>query len=308
MDAQLNQPELRSERGGGLRAIRLATLGALTIAAWAGCGPPAQAANCTTGTPSNFIEIAYTSLEGHPTETTESFPPSPVALDLSRDVPRVATAETIVDSRGVVRTIFEAAPAEDDLGHGFSIGPHSVRAIIDDTACFVGHGTITYGFHIVGTGVLPNPPLNNPLLVSYDKVFATLSGFGQAQQGAHAWFANQPLETFTLEFPGEPFGVDLTVQQTFTVNGTAAAPDIRPFTFELGVDGVNGASLNVFDTAQAFAVLPPGVSIVTAGGFSAVGGAPAVPEPSTALLLGTAALLIWRSRRTGCADGSSRLA
>jgi hypothetical protein len=232
----------------------------------------------------NFIEVAYTSLEGQPQETIESFPPSPVVLDLSRDVPRVATAETIVDSRGIVRTIFQAAPAEDDLGHGFSIGPHSVTAIIDDTASFVGHGTVTYGFHIVGTGVLPNPPLNNPLLTSYDKVAATLSGFGLAQQGTHEWFANQPLQTFTFELPGEPFGVDLTVQQIFKVNGTIAAPDVFPFTFELAADGVNGASLNLFDTAQAFAVLPAGVSVVTAGGFSAGGGVPSVPEPPTMLL------------------------
>src|SRR5215813_6102804 len=109
-----------------------------------------------------------------------------------------------------------AAPAESDLGQQFSAGPHSVRAIIDDTVRFIGRGQVTWGYHIVGIGVPPSPPLNNPLELSFDQVFATLSGFVGGQEIAMAKFGNQPIAGLTLELPNEPFGIDLNVQKTFT--------------------------------------------------------------------------------------------
>jgi hypothetical protein len=79
----------------------------------------------------------------------------------------------------------------------------------------------------------------------------------------------------------------LQVEKTFTVDGTLAVPDMRDFVFSVSATGIGGASLNLFDTAQVFAILPPGVSVVTDGGFSAEGGAPAVPEPGTLFVLAT---------------------
>jgi hypothetical protein len=238
----------------------------------------------------NFIEIEYNSLTGNPgLEVVEQFPPSPVMLDRTRDQPHVATAETIVDSRGVVRTIFLTAPFEIG-GQQFSVGPHVADAFISDTAKFIGRGTVTWGYNVVGTGVVGQSPLDNPLEVSYDIVTASLSGFVGGQTTATGKFANHPLQGYTLEFPNETFGIDLHVEKTFTVNGTRAVPDMRDFIFSLSATGIGGASLNLFDTAQVFAILPRGVSVVD-GGFSAVGGA-AVPEPSSMVLLALAALFL----------------
>ena len=240
-----------------------------------------------------FIEIEYNSLTGNPgLEIVEQFPPSPVMLDRTRDQSHVATAETIVDSRGIVRTIFLTAPFENDFHQQVSAGPHTAIAFISDTAKFIGRGTVTWGYNVVGTGVLAESPLDNPLEVSYDIATASLSGFTGGQTTATGKFSNHPLEGYTLEFPNETFGIDLQVEKTFVVDGTLAVPDMRDFIFSLSATGIGGASLNLFDTAQVFAILPPGVSVVTDGGFSAVGGTPAVPEPSSMALLASAALFL----------------
>jgi hypothetical protein len=234
----------------GGRAQRCASL-ALT-AALLGAGP-ARA---------DFIEIVFPSCCGSPgLDVTENFPPSPVVLDRTLDVTNFATAETIVDSRGIIRTIFTTAPID------VSLGQYTANARISDTARFIGHGTVTFGYDVVGTGVVAQSPLDHPDMASFDIAAASLSLSPFALATDTERFSNLPRPGFTTEFPNETFGVHLRVERTFAVDGTQAAPDQHDFEFLLLVTGSGGASMNLFDTAQGFAILPPGVTMTTNGGF-----------------------------------------
>jgi hypothetical protein len=250
----------------------------------------------------NFIFIGYNGVTPYPgDETTVFFPPSPVVLDRIRpDAPRLGSGETIVDSLGQIRTIYITAPPLNDLGQRFSVGPYEVDAQLDDTAHFVGRGNVTIKFETVGFGVLPQTDfINDP---EYDIVVTVLQ-LPDGAHGAKAQFANMPLPGFSVPIANVPFFIDLVVEDTISVSGTLDVP----FNFVLQATGVNGASLNVFDTAQLSFVLPPGASVSTDGGFFQSG--PVAPEPSSLLLLATgiAGLLGygWRQRKQGARDHAS---
>ena len=89
----------------------------------------------------DFVQIVY----GFPADSTiVPFPPSPVVLDrVSPSAPRVGSGETIVDSRGEIKTFFSTVPPDA------TAGPFSVTAILDDTAHFTGPGMATISLHAV---------------------------------------------------------------------------------------------------------------------------------------------------------------
>jgi hypothetical protein len=230
------------------------------------------------------MEVQYNGITPYSTDDTKiTFPPSPVVLDRVRPpAPRLGTGETIIDSRGQIKTTFFNPPAPD------SVGPFAVAAILADTAHFIGTGTVTLRWETVGTGVLPPTDKFNDL--EYVTVATNLNSSEEALPGSvphdQAQFANKPLGGYTVPTLGVPFPIDLVVQKTFSVSGTAANPDDEHFTFELLATGYNRVSLDVSHTAQLSFVLPPGVSVTTDGGFSQGFGTSAVPEPSSFLLLG----------------------
>jgi hypothetical protein len=115
-----------------------------------------------------------------------------------------------------------------------------------------------------------------------------------------AQFALPPLPGYTVPTPNVPFAIDLVVQDTFSVSGTAANPDKVHFTFLLSASGFGGASLDVSAAQLSFDV-PRGFSVCTDGGFSQGFGTSAVSEPSSLLLLGSVLAGLfgygWRRKR-----------
>ena len=82
-----------------------------------------------------------------------------------------------------------------------------------------------------------------------------------------------PVETPT------PLSLDLVGAVTET-NSVPQAIDL-----EMQLSAVDGSLLDFLHSARLAIDLPPGVSVTSDGGFSAVGATPGVPEPSSALLL-----------------------
>jgi hypothetical protein len=253
----------------------------------------------------DFVSVAYNGITPYdPDNTTVSFPPSPVVLDRIRPAaPKLGTGESIVDSRGQIRTTLLAAPSRDASGNTFGIGPFVANATLDDTACFFGTGIVTLKFETVATGVLPSTNIFN------DKEYAILAtnlvvGRGVISSRPHdqAQFALPPLPGYTVPTPDIPFSIDLEVEDTFSVSGTAANPDMVHFTFQLTAEGFGGASLDVSDAQLSFVLPPPGFSVCTDGGFVQV----TVPEPSSLLMLATgfAGLFSygWRRKRHALPD------
>ena len=69
------------------------------------------------------------------------------------------------------------------------------------------------------------------------------------------------------------------------------------------LSAIDGTVLDFLHSAHLLIELPPGVSVTSDGGFLATGSTPYVPEPSSLLMLGSAAsflsLLLRRSTSRG---------
>jgi hypothetical protein len=276
MDTRLNVPTLRSDSGGSaLRAIRLAALVALTIAAWARSGPRAHAANCITGAPS--FQINLTAGGTAPVDICQTTPIAPTGI--IGDAANIARARASVGSLG-------ALASSSLAGLSGGAGAHA-RFIDDFPISFSGTGVATLVFTAPLTGTLTGgrgASVSSFLSVT-DLVMADTASAGLNAAGVGLLRLAVPL--------GVPDSIQMVGDLVVDAFPTSGLADSDFFT------SLDVTKIQLFDASGA--LLDGSVALTDAQGRSIpVAPTTAIPEPATVLTFGIGmlwlALTCWRRR------------
>lgn len=215
-------------------------------------------------------------------------PPAPTPLSLD---------QTFTSSGGTGHAIIEDGPSKMILaGEVQATTPFSGATLFEelkDVLHFhnlVGPTPITFHFLVDGTVLVPVTMISD--LAVFNNAFispgVTMNITADSCQGVPFPHCFQvPVNT--------PAHVSLDLAGTVTeTNPVPQAIDL-----EMQLSAIDGSQLDFLDVLDPRLVidLPPGVSVTSDGGFSAVGPAPGVPEPSSALLLAAGLGLLAAAQR-----------
>jgi len=240
-------------------------LGCAAIAAVGWASPVGATASISVGFPDN-----------PPVNLTAPPAPTPLSLDQTFSA-RVGTARVVIqDGPSQMILAGEVQSVVTPLG-GATLGES-----LEDVLHFSnlpGPTPITFNFLVDGTVLVPTPDFNDLVVFGDDLSPAVTMNITANSCGG------VPFPRCLLVPVNTPTPVQLDIVDTVTV--TNGLPQNIALSMQL--NAVEGALLDFLDPRLVID-LPPGVSVTSDGGFSAVGPTPTpgVPEPSSALLLAAA--------------------
>src|SRR5215831_1341886 len=240
-------------------------LGCAAIAAVGWASPVGATASISVGFPDN-----------PPVNLTAPPAPTPLSLDQTFSA-RVGTARVVIqDGPSQMILAGEVQSVVTPLG-GATLGES-----LEDVLHFSnlpGLTPITFNFLVDGTVLVPAPDFNDLVVFGDDLSPAVTMNITANSCGG------VPFPRCLLVPVNTPTPVQLDIVDTVTV--TNGLPQNIALSMQL--NAVEGALLDFLDPRLVID-LPPGVSVTSDGGFSAVGPTPTpgVPEPSSALLLAAA--------------------